>query len=141
MRKVASGRYNRTLHVEVPARPVILTRREARTAHVDDRGSAHPGDRGGRPRSAKGLSNVISRAVKGAELSRISAHGLRKTRLTRIADAGGTTHQIMSWGGHASLSEVEHYTQSADQKRQAMEPEQNGKSAITRTKSANTGGK
>jgi integrase len=45
-----------------------------------------------------------------------SAHGLRKYRLTRIAEAGGSAHAITAWGGHASLSEVERHTRTAARK-------------------------
>jgi integrase len=48
-------------------------------------------------------------------------HGLRKTALTRLADAGCTIHQLAAVGGHASLKMVEHYTKRADQARLARE--------------------
>jgi integrase len=50
-----------------------------------------------------------------------SFHGLRKTALTRLADAGKTVHQIAAVSGHKSLKEVERYTRSADQRRLARE--------------------
>ena len=37
-------------------------------------------------------------------------HGLRKTALTRLAEAGCTPHEIMAVSGHNSLEMVEHYT-------------------------------
>ena len=64
----------------------------------------------GRQRSAKGLSNVISAAAKSAGILNKTAHGLRATRLTLIAEASGMTTAIMSWGGHVTLQEAEHYT-------------------------------
>ncbi len=48
-------------------------------------------------------------------------HGLRKTALTQLADAGCTVHQLAAVGGHASLKMVEHYTKRADQARLARE--------------------
>jgi integrase len=39
-----------------------------------------------------------------------SFHGLRKTALTRLAEAGCTPHEIMAVSGHNSLEMVEHYT-------------------------------
>lgn len=74
----------------------------------------------GRPRSHKGLSNLISAAARKAGIYGKSAHGLRKTRLTLIAEAGGSTQAIMAWGGHRSLSEAERYTREADRKRAVM---------------------
>ena len=62
------------------------------------------------------LSNLISDAAKAAGILGRSSHGLRKYRLTAIAEAGGSAHAIMAWGGHASLSEAERYTRSASRK-------------------------
>jgi integrase len=50
-----------------------------------------------------------------------SFHGLRKTALTRLADAGCTVHQIAAISGHKTLREVERYTRAADQRRLARE--------------------
>lgn len=71
----------------------------------------------GKPRSIKGLGNLIANAARDAGLIDRTAHGLRKARLTAIAEAGGSTHAIMAWGGHASLAEAEHYTKAAQMKR------------------------
>jgi hypothetical protein len=38
-----------------------------------------------------------------------------------LAQAGSTTHQIASITGHKTLSELQGYTESADQKRLAIE--------------------
>jgi integrase len=46
-------------------------------------------------------------------------HGLRKAALTRLADAGCTTHEFAAISGHKTLSEVERYTKGADQARLA----------------------
>jgi len=46
-------------------------------------------------------------------------HGLRKAALTRLADAGCTAHEIAAISGHKTLSEVQRYTQAADQARLA----------------------
>lgn len=70
----------------------------------------------GRARTAKGLSNLIRDAAVAAGIEGKSAHGLRKFRLTAIAEAGGSAHAIMAWGGHASLSEAERYTRAASRK-------------------------
>lgn len=71
----------------------------------------------GKARSVKGLGNLVAGAARDAGLKDKTAHGLRKARLTAIAEAGGTSHAIMAWGGHASLAEVEHYTRAAKMRR------------------------
>lgn len=95
----------------------------------------------GKARSRKGLSNVIKAGATGAKLSGLSAHGLRKARLTAIAEAGGSASAIMSWGGHKSLSEAEDYISSANRKSVIIGTEQDQNSANTPIQSANTKGK
>lgn len=51
----------------------------------------------------------------------LSAHGLRKATARRLAELGCSAHQIASITGHATLSEVQRYTQAADKKRLAHE--------------------
>lgn len=71
----------------------------------------------GKPRSVKGLSQWVSAAADKAGLPRdCTAHGLRKARAAALAEAGATASQIGAWTGHASLSEISHYTKQADQK-------------------------
>lgn len=71
----------------------------------------------GRVRSVKGIGNVINNAAREAGLTKRTAHGLRKARLTAIAEAGGSAHAIMAWGGHSSMTEVQRYTRAAERKR------------------------
>lgn len=71
----------------------------------------------GEQRTAKGLSNTLNDAARDAGLVDRTAHGLRKSRLIALAEAGATTHQIAAWGGHDSLKEIEHYTDLADRRR------------------------
>lgn len=78
----------------------------------------------GRARSVKGLSNIISDAAVAAGIDGRSAHGLRKFRLTAIAEAGGSSQAIMSWGGHSSLSEAERYTRAANRRAMVLGEEQ-----------------
>jgi integrase len=54
-----------------------------------------------------------------ADLSRCSAHGLRKAAARRLAEAGCTEHEIAAITGHASLREIVRYTKAADQKKLA----------------------
>lgn len=78
----------------------------------------------GRSRSIKGLGNVISNAARAAGIENRSAHGLRKSRLTMIAEAGGSAHAIMAWGGHKTLAEAQRYTSAAEMRRLVTGPEQ-----------------
>ena len=39
--------------------------------------------------------------------------------MRRLAEAGNTTHELMAISGHRTLSEVQRYTEDADQKRLA----------------------
>lgn len=49
----------------------------------------------------------------------LNVHGLRKLCAAELADCGCSTHEIAAITGHSSLSMVELYTRSADQKRLA----------------------
>jgi integrase len=76
------------------------------------------GDAAGRKLTAKGLTRLIGRAVKDAALPpRCVAHGLRKTILRRLAERGGTWKELQAVSGHRSLSELERYTEMAEQAR------------------------
>jgi integrase len=70
----------------------------------------------GRPFTAAGFGNRFRERCDQAGLRGFSAHGLRHTACTRLADAGATGHEIMSWSGHRTLKEVARYTQAADQR-------------------------
>lgn len=75
--------------------------------------------RDGRTRSAKAIGGDVAKSARAAKVWK-SAHGLRKTRSAILAEAGASAHQIGAWTGHKSLSEVAHYTRSADLKRAVM---------------------
>ena len=47
-------------------------------------------------------------------------HGLRKAACVRLADAGCSAFEIQAISGHKTLSEVQRYTQGADQRRLAV---------------------
>ncbi|MDO5642216.1 MAG: hypothetical protein Q4G26_07495 [Paracoccus sp. (in: a-proteobacteria)] len=70
----------------------------------------------GKVRSVKGIGNAINDGATSAGLTGKTAHGLRKARLSMIAESGGSAHAIMAWGGHKTLDEVQHYTTSAAMK-------------------------
>ena len=74
----------------------------------------------GSPFTAAGFTNWFRKACNEAGLQKgISAHGLRKAAARRLAEAGCSMLEIASITGHASLSEIQRYTKSADQKRLA----------------------
>lgn len=70
--------------------------------------------RGG-PHSTKAFGNWFRKACDAAKLpSRCTAHGLRKARARIMAENGATTHMIAAWTGHKTLSEVDHYSSTAN---------------------------
>ncbi|WP_338661137.1 tyrosine-type recombinase/integrase [Pararoseomonas sp. SCSIO 73927] len=70
----------------------------------------------GRPMTPEGFSNWFVEAAREAGLPKgCSPHGLRKAAARRLAQAGCSTHQIAAWTGHASLGEVQRYSQSVEQ--------------------------
>jgi integrase len=69
----------------------------------------------GRPFTPAGFSDWFRKACDRAGLKHCSAHGLRKAAARRLADAGCSTHEIASITGHASLREVQRYTEAATQ--------------------------
>ncbi|WP_195819779.1 tyrosine-type recombinase/integrase [Roseobacter sp. MH60115] len=74
----------------------------------------------GAARSEKAASSWFSEACRAAGLKGIdrrTAHGLRVTCLSRMAERDATPHQIGAWGGHESLKEIEAYTKSANKRR------------------------
>jgi integrase len=70
----------------------------------------------GEPFTAKGFGNWFSAACREAGLPHCSAHGLRKSGATRLADNGSSESEIMAWTGHSSPSEVQRYTRGRDQR-------------------------
>jgi site-specific recombinase XerD len=74
----------------------------------------------GKPRSKYGLGNDFAKWATEAGLpARCRLHGLKKGGMRRLAEAGNTTHELMAISGHRTMSEVQRYTEDADQKRLA----------------------
>lgn len=69
----------------------------------------------GRPYTAKGLGNAVKDWCRTAGIPHCSAHTIRKSTLTLLADKGRTMHEIAAYGGHRSLRMVETYTKKANQ--------------------------
>lgn len=73
----------------------------------------------GEPFTAAGFGNWFKVACRAADLPHCSAHGLRKSAATRLADAGCSEAQIMAVTGHQTAKEVQRYTAKRDQRRLA----------------------
>jgi integrase len=71
----------------------------------------------GAPFTAAGFGNWFRDRCNEAGLRRCSFHGLRKAAATRLADAGCDPIEIAAITGHASLREVQRYTETRDRKR------------------------
>ena len=72
-----------------------------------------------KPYTSNGFGNWFRRQCDMASLPHCSAHGLRKSAASRLAEIGCSVHEIMSITGHDSLKEVERYTKAVQQKRLA----------------------
>lgn len=76
-------------------------------------------------RSQKGISQWFSAAASAAGLDNdLTAHGLRKARLSVLAEIGATPLNMMTWCGHESLEEVEAYIKEASRIRAMRGTEQ-----------------
>ena len=71
--------------------------------------------------TAGGFGNWFRDACRTAGVADRSAHGLRKSAATRLADAGCSEAQIKAVTGHQTSKEVERYTKARDQKRLAQD--------------------
>lgn len=74
---------------------------------------------GGKPFTAAGFGNWFRECCNAAGLAHCSAHGLRKAQARRLAEAGCSAHEIASITGHLTLSEVQRYTDAANQSKLA----------------------
>ena len=74
----------------------------------------------GAPRSKRGLGNDFAEWTTAAGLpKRCRLHGLKKGKLTQLAEQGKTTHELMAVSGHRTLAELQRYTDAANYKRLA----------------------
>ncbi len=74
----------------------------------------------GLPKSAAALTEDMRRWAARAGLPPgRSCHGLRKAQGRRLAEAGCSPHEIMSWLGHESIAQAAHYSRSYDRARAA----------------------
>jgi integrase len=96
----------------------------------------------GKPRSKRGLGVDFAKWTAAAGLpKRCRMHGLKKSGMTQLADAGGTAHELMAVSGHKTLSMVQLYTRDADRSRLAGSAMaklrgQNEDTAVTNTPAA-----
>jgi integrase/recombinase XerD len=94
----------------------------------------------GKPRSKYGLGNDFAKWATEAGLpARCRLHGLKKGGMRRLAEDGSTTHELMAISGHRTLSEVQRYTDGADQKRLADSGMAKKRSQSENTELANLG--
>jgi integrase len=71
----------------------------------------------GKPRSKYGLGNDFAKwATEAGVPAHCRMHGLKKGGMRRLAEAGGTPHELMAISGHRTLSEVQRYTEDANRK-------------------------
>jgi integrase len=75
----------------------------------------------GSPFSSNNFGNWFKRACRSAGLPHCSAHGLRHSSPTRLANAGCSISEIAAITGHKALGLVAHYTRTADQRRLARQ--------------------
>jgi integrase len=113
--KVKQGKTGTAL--SVPIHPEL----KAILAATERRGLLFLTTERGTPFSAHGFGNWFKQQCRLAGLPRRTAHGLRKSAATRLANAGCSSDQIMAITGHKTLAEVAHYTRAADQQRLARQ--------------------
>jgi integrase len=75
----------------------------------------------GSPFSSHNFGNWFKKACRSAGLPHCSAHGLRHSSPTRLANAGCSISEIAAITGHKSLGLVAHYTRTADQRQLARQ--------------------
>lgn len=71
----------------------------------------------GKPFSDAGLSNRMRKWCDEAGLEHCSAHGLRKSAASRLAESGASANEIAAVTGHSTLKEVSRYTKKAELRR------------------------
>jgi integrase len=74
----------------------------------------------GKAYTPAGFGNWFRELCDKAGCPNVSAHGLRKATARRLAEIGCTEHEIASITGHASIAEVQRYTEAANRKRLAQ---------------------
>lgn len=73
----------------------------------------------GAPFTPQAFNNWFRQCANEAGLPHVTFHGLRKAAATRLADMGCDPIEIAAVTGHASLKEVQRYTETRDRKRAA----------------------
>lgn len=104
------------MQVEVPVTPVLQAAIDAApNNHLTFLVTSQ-----GQPFSDAGFTNWFRDRCNEAGLPKgLSAHGLRKARARRIAERGGSAHEIAAVTGHTSIAEVQRYAQAANRRQLA----------------------
>ncbi len=65
------------------------------------------------------FGTYMAKAIKAAGIVGVTAHGLRATLPTDLAERGATLHELQAVTGHRQMAMVEKYTRKADQRQRA----------------------
>jgi integrase len=91
----------------------------------------------GRPFTPNTFGNKFREWCYEAGLPQCSVHGLRKAQARRLAEAGGSAHQIASVTGHKTLSEVQRYADAANREHMARAAMASVTAAFSRDRTGN----
>ena len=111
--RIRIARIHGSKDVDIPVTPDLMAAIDSMPrAHLTFIVTAY-----GKPRSKFGLGTDFAKWATDAGLpAHCRLHGLKKAGMTRLANDGATTHELMAVSGHKTLAEVERYTQEANDK-------------------------
>jgi integrase/recombinase XerD len=111
----AKNEHRYPVDIDIPLHPELATSIEAcPSGHLTFLVTDY-----GRPYTPAGFGNAMRDWCDQVNLHHCSAHGLRKSTPTQMAESGATPHELMAITGHRSLDEVERYTRAANKKKLA----------------------
>jgi site-specific recombinase XerD len=105
----AKNENRKPVEIDVPLHPELKESIEAtKSGHLTFLVTQH-----GKPYTPAGFGNAMRDWCDQANLRHCTAHGLRKSTATQMAEKGATAHEIKAVTGHQSLRQVDVYTQAA----------------------------
>ena len=105
----AKNEHRKPVEIDIPLHPHLKESIEAtKSGHLTFLVTEH-----GKPYTPAGFGNAMRDWCDQANLRHCSAHGLRKSTATQMAEKGATGHEIRAVTGHQSLMQVDVYTQAA----------------------------